>query len=116
MRSAARMRVVLVSMSRRRARRRTAEIWARLNRAAAVGSGGLAEQFEGIGVEVVECLQRGREVFTQRVSQPLEPYGDGSRIPYRANGRKRVVDSCTVDHRVADSDDVVDCHGEGVEP
>lgn len=72
MRSAARMRVDLVSMSRRRARRRAAEIWARLNRAAEGRVGGLAEQFEGIGgVEVVECLQRGREVFMQRVSQPL---------------------------------------------
>ena len=38
--------------------------------------GGLAEQFEGIGgVEVVECFQRGREVLTQRVSQPLRLTG-----------------------------------------
>ena len=71
-RSAAWIAAALAAMSRRRARLSAALIWLRVSLAAPGRVRGLAQQLQGVGgVEVLERLQRGREVLPQRVPQPL---------------------------------------------
>ena len=77
-------------MPRRRARLSAAAIWARVSFAAG-RVGGLAQQLESVGgVQVLEGLQRGREVLAQLVPQPL--HGPGALPDQRLMGARHHLD------------------------